>query len=181
MKAFGICGLGLVALAVSAFGTETQPAGLQNFEKVSDSLYRGAQPSDEGFRQLAKLGVHTVVDLRGAGGRASREAEMVSSLGMKYVNIPLDGFAAPTADEVSKVLALIEDSSAGPVFVHCRRGADRTGTVIALYRIGHDHWQNQKALDEAKSMKMASAERAMQRFVLHYTAAPALQSLPAAN
>src|SRR5580658_6964913 len=93
MKAFGIWGLGLVAFAVSAFGTETQPAGLQNFEKVSDSLYRGAQPSDEGFRQLAKLGVRTVVDLRGAGGRSSREAAIVSGLGMKYVNIPLDGFA----------------------------------------------------------------------------------------
>ncbi len=87
---------------------------------------------------------------------------------MQYVNVPLDGYQAPTAAEVAKVLAVLSDPSNGKVFVHCRRGADRTGTVVAMYRIEHDHWSNQQALEEAKSMKMASSERLMQKFVLGF-------------
>ena len=154
-------------------GAAEEPQSLNNFQEVSDSLCRGAQPSDEGFRELAKLGVHTVLDLRGAGGRSSKEAQEVRALGMKYVNIPLDGFLAPTPEQVSKIFAVLNDQAAGKIFVHCRRGADRTGTVLAMYRIEHDHWTNRKALNEAKTMKMASAERAMQKFVLGFKAVPA--------
>jgi protein tyrosine/serine phosphatase len=131
-------------------------------------LYRGAQPDQEGFRELAKLGVHTVVDLRGAGSRSSKEAEIVGSLGMKYVNVPLEGYKAPSPEQVSKLLGILENQSDGPVFVHCRRGADRTGTILALYRIDHDHWDNEKALDEAMSMKMAPSEREMRNLILDY-------------
>ena len=152
-------------------GAAVLPPNLSNFQQVSDSLCRGAQPSDEGFRELAKAGVHTVVDLRGAGGRSSREAELVRSLGMQYINVPLSGYQAPTAVEVSKVMAVLNDPKAGEIFVHCRRGADRTGTILAMYRIEHDHWSNRQALDEAKTMKMASSERLMQKFVLGFTAA----------
>jgi protein tyrosine/serine phosphatase len=154
-------------------GAAEQPHSLNNFQVVSDSLCRGAQPSGEGFRELAKLGVRTVLDLRGASGRSSKEAQEVRALGMNYVNIPLDGFLAPTPEQVSKIFAVLNDQTAGKIFVHCRRGADRTGTVLAMYRIEHDHWTNQKALDEAMSMKMAAAEKLMQKFVLGFKATPA--------
>ena len=154
-------------------GAAEQPQALNNFQEVSDGLCRGAQPSGEGFRELAKLGVHTVLDLRGAGGRSSKEAQEVRALGMTYVNIPMDGFLAPKPEQVSKIFAVLNDEAAGRIFVHCRRGADRTGTVLAMYRIEHDHWTNQKALDEAKSMKMAAAEKLMQKFVLGFKAVPA--------
>ena len=158
------------------------PAGLKNFQQVSDHIYRGAQPSSEGFQSLAKLGVKTVIDLRESGGRSRDEAKLVQALGMRYVNIPMDGYSAPTQAQVSKVLALFNDSSAGPLFVHCRRGADRTGTMIAIYRIGHDHWDNQKALAEAQTYKMAGWEILMQSYVMHYQTvvepAPASQPAP---
>jgi protein tyrosine/serine phosphatase len=70
------------------------------------------------------------------------------------------------------MLALLNDSSEWPIFVHCRRGADRTGTAIACYRIAHDHWSNQQALAEAKTLGMSSLEIGMQRYILHF-AAPA--------
>jgi protein tyrosine phosphatase (PTP) superfamily phosphohydrolase (DUF442 family) len=170
-KKFSVCAaIAVVSFGACAYGANDQPQFLQNFEKVNDSLYRGAQPSDEGLKELAQMGVHTIVDLRGEGGRATKEAQLAKSLGMEYVNIPLDGFRAPTTDQVAKVQAIFEKAdTAGKVFVHCRRGADRTGTMVAVYRIEHDHWQNQKALAEAKTMKMAGAERLMQNFVMHYT------------
>ena len=87
---------------------------------------------------------------------------------MQYVNIPLDGYQAPTPEQVTRIFGVLGSGAAGEVFVHCRRGADRTGTVLAMYRIQHDHWTNQQALTEAKSMKMASSERLMQRFVLDF-------------
>ena len=146
------------------------PQGVPNFHRVNDSVYRGAQPTREGLASLAKLGVKTVIDLRGEGDRSQAERKAATSAGMRYVSLPLSGYQAPTIDQISKVLALLTASSDSPVFVHCRRGADRTGTVIAVYRIAHDHWANQKALDEAKSYGMSRLERAMAHYVLRYEA-----------
>ncbi len=72
-----------------------------------------------------------MVDLRGPGGRADHEAEIVGGWGDKYVNVPLSGLKAFSDEQVAKLLGIIEDSGSGPVFVHCRRGADRTGTILA--------------------------------------------------
>ena len=149
-----------------------QPAGVHNFHQVNQNVYRGAQPSKEGFQSLASLGVKTVIDLRGGSGRSREEQKAVEADGMRYIAIPFSGYAAPSDEEVSKVLALLNDQSAGPVFVHCRRGADRTGTVIACYRISHDHWDNAKALNEAAADGMSRLEVAMKHYVMSYVTAP---------
>jgi len=75
---------------------------------------------------------------------------------------------APDDTQIAAVLALLNDGSQWPVFVHCRRGADRTGTAIACYRIMHDHWSKQQALAEAKTFGMSSLEVAMQRYILNF-------------
>jgi len=155
-----------------------EPLGVPNFHTVNERLYRGAQPTIEGFQNLAKLGVKTVIDLREAGERSLAEQKVVQAAGMRYVSVPMAGFQAPTASQIAKVFALFHDISAGPVFVHCRRGADRTGTVVACYRIEHDHWDNSKALTEARTFGMSWLERAMQSYVRHYqvTAHDSLQT-----
>jgi len=141
------------------------PDGVPNFQKVDDHVYRGAQPTDQGFKNLATLGIKTVVDLREPGGRTRVEEKVVRAAGMDYVSIPMYGMETPSNDKVVKVLALLEDNSTGPVFVHCKRGADRTGAVIACYRMEHDRWKNDQALSEAKSLGMSFFERAIQRYV----------------
>jgi len=78
------------------------------------------------------------------------------------------GMETPSNEKVVKVLALLEDTSTGPVFVHCKRGADRTGAVIACYRMEHDRWKNDQALSEAKSLGMSFFERAIQRYVREF-------------
>jgi protein tyrosine/serine phosphatase len=146
------------------------PAGLPRFAQINEHLYRGAQPSPAGFKSLTKLGVRAVIDLRGGGERSGAEEKEVEALGMKYYSIPLHALSAPTDKQISTILSLIEDSENWPVFVHCERGRDRTGTVIACYRIRHDRWPNERALAEARDRGLSSVERAMRAYILHYPA-----------
>ncbi len=153
---------------VSAFAGSENP-NLPNFYKVDDQVYRGAQPTDAGLKDLAKLGIKTVVDLREIGEHSqAAEQKAVSDLGMHYVSVPMKGLSTPDSKLVASVLAMLTDGTSGPVFVHCKRGADRTGMVIAVYRISHDHWDNQKALAEAKSNGMSFFERSIQHYVAGY-------------
>jgi tyrosine-protein phosphatase SIW14 len=146
---------------------------LPNFNMVSDQILRGGQPSDDGFKKLAGRGVKTVVDLRSLDEHSvPHEKQIVEADGMRFVSIPMKGIGAPSQEQVSKALGVLENSDNWPVFVHCRRGSDRTGTVLACYRIAHDHWKNQKALEEAKTYGLSSFERAMRNFIEHFQPGP---------
>jgi tyrosine-protein phosphatase SIW14 len=159
---------GVVALSLSLAGLQAaSPAdvpGVPNFHQVDEHVYRGAQPHGEGFAGLAKIGIKTVIDLRGERS----EESAVQRAGMRYVRLAWSGFKAPSDSEIATVLAMLNDHSDWPVFVHCKRGADRTGTAIACYRITHNHWSNEKALDEAKSFGMSSLQVAMRHYILHF-------------
>ena len=140
-------------------------AGVRNFDRVDEHVYRGAQPTDEGFRSLAKLGVKVVLNLREADELAAAEARAVTAAGMKYVNVPMTGLTPPTEQEITKILALLEDGTAGPVFVHCKRGADRTGAVIAAYQIDFLKWDNSRAFKDAKAHGMGYFQFPRQSYV----------------
>jgi tyrosine-protein phosphatase SIW14 len=164
-----------VALASAGFAAPSAAAnaahniqGVGNFQKVDEHVFRGAQPSHQGFVNLSKLGIQTVVDLREPGDRSATERKWVTDAGMRYVSVPMYGMATPSKESVLKVLALLEDRGTGPVFVHCKRGADRTGGVIACYRVEHDHWKNDRALAEARSLGMSWFQTAIQGYVRKY-------------
>lgn len=154
----------LFALAIPALAGPITP-GIRNFHQVDDHVYRGAQPSGDGFRYLAGIGVKTVVDLRGTEARSEAEESLVRAAGMRYVHVPMTGLVAPTDAEIVKILGILEDQSGGAVFVHCKRGADRTGVVIAAYRIDHDHWDNHRALGEAMVDGMSSFQHPRQSYI----------------
>lgn len=147
------------------------PAGLPgvaNFRQVDQNVYRGAQPNEDGFRNLAKMGVKTVVDLRHGKEHADAERKMAESLGLRYINFPMEGLDAPSDQQISNLMALLNAADTGPVFVHCREGKDRTGTVVACYRIEHDHWSNEKALNEAKACGLHSDQHPRLNFILNF-------------
>lgn len=165
---FAIAAALVIGVASIPGFAQTNLDGVPNFHQINDHVYRGAQPTDLGFQSLAKLGVKTVIDLREVSDRSAHERNSVEAAGMRYVSIPFRGMSAPSPADVAKVLALFDDQTAGPVFVHCRRGADRTGTVVACYRISHDGWNNARALKEAKQDGMSWTEMAMQHYVMRY-------------
>lgn len=144
------------------------PRGIKNFDQVDAHVYRGAQPTGEGFRFLAGMGVKTVIDLREPGTRAKAEERMARELGMAYINVPMTGLTPPTEAELLRILPVLENASEGPVFVHCMRGADRTGAVIAAYHIVHHHWDNARALDDAKAHHMAFFQIPRQNFIRNF-------------
>lgn len=169
------------SLALASAWASSQNDNLPNFQKVDDHVYRGAQPTDSGFQDLARLGIKTVIDLRDIGEHSqANERKAVTDLGMRYVNIPMHGMSMPKDDQVAAVEAIFNDSASGPVFVHCKRGADRTGMVVAVYRISHDQWENRKALDEAKSHGMSFFARALQHYVMDFKPEVAVASGSAA-
>jgi protein tyrosine phosphatase (PTP) superfamily phosphohydrolase (DUF442 family) len=139
--------------------------GIKNFDKVDDHVYRGGQPSDEGFRYLAKLGVKNIIDLREADGRSEAERRSVTAAGMNYINVPMTGLTPPSEAEINKILAVLEDGNTGPAFVHCKRGADRTGAVIAAYHINHQKWSNEQALKDAMDHHMSFFQLPRQGFI----------------
>jgi tyrosine-protein phosphatase SIW14 len=168
-----------LAVLLSAAAALAGQDSLPNFNMVSDQILRGGQPSDDGFKKLAERGVKTVVDLRSTDEHSiPHEKQIVEAAGMRFVSIPMRGIGAPTQEQVSRALSVLEDNNNWPVFVHCRRGSDRTGTVLACYRISHDHWKNQKALEEAKTYGLSSFERAMRSFIEHFKSAYPVADLP---
>ena len=161
--------VGLIFCALQlVFAAEKSAAHVHNFIKVDEHVYRGADPTAVGLTELGAMGVKVDLDLREKSGATEIEKKQAEKLGMKYVNIPMKPFSAPTDDEVEKALALLRQNNAGPVFVHCRRGKDRTGTVVACYRIQHDGWSNREALSEARKDGMSFTERGMRSFILDF-------------
>ncbi len=141
--------------------------GVTNFGKVSDRLYRGAQPDAAAVTNLAQLGIKTIINLRTSNELVKGEETAAASLGLVYTNVPLRGLGRPTDEQIKTVLGLIQ-TLPGPVFIHCQHGCDRTGTVVACYRMSQEQWNNNKALEEAVSYGMSRLERGMRRYVLDF-------------
>jgi tyrosine-protein phosphatase SIW14 len=141
---------------------------LPNFNQVNRSLYRGAQPKPGGIQRLAQLGIKTIVNLRDDDNRARTEETEARAAGLRYFNLPIDNFGRPSDERIERVLAVIKAPENQPVFVHCKRGADRTGTIIAVYRIEHDGWTSERAKAEANHYGMGSWQIGMKNYIHDY-------------
>lgn len=141
---------------------------LPNFHKINDRLYRGAQPKKDGLQKLQSLGVKTILNLRGESEETNRQQADAESLGIKYFVVPMSNAGRPTEEQVERALSIIENPENGPVFVHCKRGADRTGAIIAVYRMKHDGWTDEQALKEARECGMGLIQFRKRSFISDY-------------
>ena len=162
--------LAAIAILTSvAFGqSQLSYSELPNFYQVNEHLYRGAQPRPGGIKKLRELGVKAIVNLRGEQDLSRAEEKEAALAGIRYFNVPMAGIGRPTDAEVSRVMAIIDEPENWPVFIHCKRGCDRTGTVVACYRISHDRWDGQRAAAEARKFGMSWIEMGMKEYISDY-------------
>lgn len=141
---------------------------LPNFHKVNDRLYRGAQPKKDGLKTLASLGVKSILNLRGEDETSYAEAKETKALGLNYYALPMGGLSRPTDEQIARALSIINNPENGVVFVHCKHGADRTGVVIACYRMSQENRTAEQAKAEAEKHGMSWAQFGMKRYISDY-------------
>jgi protein tyrosine phosphatase (PTP) superfamily phosphohydrolase (DUF442 family) len=139
------------ALAAGASGPAERPSEwavsvasttVQNLYKIEDGFYRGARPTADGFKELAGLGVKTVIDLSSGG-----DEPLVKDGSLRLVHVPMHAWSLRD-DRVLEALKVMADPANRPLMVHCQHGADRTGALVALYRVVVQGWTKEKAVEE---------------------------------
>jgi len=156
MKRIAAISIFAFVLLNAAYGAETSPAprpapwaipmqmqGVPNLHKISDSLYRSAQPSAAGMKSLKTMGIGTIVNLRSFHS----DRDEIVDTGLVYEHITMKAWH-PEEKEIIRFLQIVTNPKRGPVLVHCQHGADRTGTMCALYRVAVQSWSNEEALNE---------------------------------
>ena len=138
-------------------------SGLKNVGRVAPGIYRGAQPEEEGYRTLKKMGIRTVINLRSANdGRKE-----VEGAGMQYLEFPMRMFGEVNESSVQKAIKAMSDASKQPVFLHCKLGEDRTGIVVAVYRM-KEHWSLKQAEAEMQEFGFNDIWVHLMRYVRNY-------------
>ena len=160
----------IVCAAVPAcvtIGVRRTAEPLLRFVKVDEGLYRGGQPSPKGIRQLAGMGIRTIVDLRCHSKEMDEERRVAEQLGMRWVNIPVWAWGRPGQAQMEQFLAIAIDPAQRPVFVHCRLGRNRTGVMGAIYRMAHDGWTPKQAYVEARRLGLSRLNLVSRHAILH--------------
>jgi protein tyrosine/serine phosphatase len=176
----------ILAATVLSFGQQANTFSnikIKNFGQMNERFYRGAQPKAEDIKDLANLGVKTLIDLR--DDPEPFERSNAEALGMKYVNIPMSDKEYPKPEQIATFLKLVDDPATGKFFVHCAGGRHRTGVMGAVYRFTHDHWNYDQVYAEMKSYDFYTrfGHGAMKQYVEDYWQhlQPAAQGVTAAT
>ena len=139
----------ILAASSTAFSQDNKSnVTIKNFGQMDDRFFRGAQPKEDEYKELAALGIGTVIDLR--DDPTSYEKQSVEAAGMKYVNIPMSDKQYPETAKIEQFLKLVDDPSTGKFYVHCAGGRHRTGVMGAVYRFNHYNWNYDQVYAEMK-------------------------------
>lgn len=117
--------------------------GVPNLHKVSDNLYRSAQPTAEGMQTLKAMGIETIVNLRSFHSDRGE----IGETGLGYEHIYVKAWH-PDEKEVIRFLQIVTNNKRTPALVHCMHGADRTGAMCAIYRVAVQGWSKEEAVRE---------------------------------
>lgn len=128
---------------------------IDNFGRISDSFYRGAQPKGQDYSDLASLGIKTIVNLTSDDVDVNEKA-MVEKAGMKYIQIPMTTHEPPTPAKISQFLSVLKNPESTPIYLHCVGGKHRTGVMTALYRMTDEGWTADQAFKEMKQFKFGA-------------------------
>jgi len=156
MHWIGFVLIGAALMCGNVYGTEQSPPnrpshwakpiqleGVPNFHQISETLYRSAQPSAVGMKNLKAMEIKTIVNLRSFHS----DREEIGELGLAYEHIYMKAWH-PEEKEAVRFLQIVTNPRCTPALVHCQHGADRTGTMCALYRIAVQGWSKEDAIKE---------------------------------
>ena len=142
----------VLASSAIAYSQETEKATpkvtIKNFGQMDERFFRGAQPKEDQYGQLAALGIKTVIDLREDTEEYSKT--QAEAAGLRYVNIPMIAKKYPESSQVEQFIKLVDDPSTGKFYVHCAGGRHRTGAMGAVYRFNHYNWNFDQVYAEMK-------------------------------
>jgi protein tyrosine phosphatase (PTP) superfamily phosphohydrolase (DUF442 family) len=144
--------------------------GVAYAAEVAPGLYRGGQPSAEGVAWLKSKGFKTVLNLRHYHGDS--EKQLVESVGMRYERIALTSWGAPAPDQIARFLEIVRDPTLRPLYVHCQHGVDRTGAMMAVYRMEEEGWSNPEAYAEMLYFDAHRIWQDLRDFVRRYRVQP---------
>lgn len=133
---------------METMATSSVEIPIKNFHKVSEGIFRGAKPSKEGLAVLHQHGFKTILSFRWRKAPIAVERSQVLELGMNFINIPLNYWSLPNQREIDEFLSIIDDERNFPIFIHCFHGADRTGLLMAIYRVVRCKWSFHDAYSE---------------------------------
>jgi protein tyrosine/serine phosphatase len=142
--------------------------GLANVGRVSPGVFRGAQPGQDGYATLKAMGIRTVIDMR----TTESEKKQVEAAGMKAVAVPVEMSRDGLKEKVEKIVALMADPANQPVYLHCRHGQDRTGIVVAAYRMKRQGWSLAEAEAEMQAFGFNDVWVNYKRFIRGYAVTP---------
>jgi uncharacterized protein (TIGR01244 family) len=166
----------LVVACLASSAWAQYGVAIDNFGRVNDNYFRGAQPKGADYASLAGLGVKTVINLIGDDIDPA-EQSMVARNGMTYLHIPMNTRVSPTKDQIATFLSVVNDPERQPVYVHCVGGKHRTGVMTAVYRMTQDRWTSDQAFREMKQFKFGAdfLHPEFKRFVYAFRSEPAPQ------
>jgi protein tyrosine phosphatase (PTP) superfamily phosphohydrolase (DUF442 family) len=183
IQVFGalLCVLSLAAPALAQTDSHGAPVTstaalsrirIDNFGKINDNYYRGAQPKASDYADLSAMGIKTVLDLQ-ADGRADEQG-LAQRAGMQFYRIGMTTTDRPTDVQVAQFFKIVNDPANQPVFVHCAGGRHRTGTMTALFRMTHDGWNADRAYSEMKQFRFEGfpGHPVLKNFVYAYKPIP---------
>ncbi|MBI1977328.1 MAG: dual specificity protein phosphatase family protein [Candidatus Omnitrophica bacterium] len=122
-----------------------------NFHKVTDGVYRCGLISKQAAPLLKELGVKTVVTFDDNLKRVQKERTFLGEQKINLVSIPWSGWDYPDDRVVEQALTLLDSREARPIVIHCKHGQERTGVVIASWRVSRENWPVEQAYLEMKA------------------------------
>ncbi len=155
-RVVGAC-LALVLAAASLYAAEAPKArpanwaqpvlnsSIGNLYKVSDDLYRSEQVGANDLPDLRALGIRTIYNLR----HHHDDSQKLAKAGITLLSHELNA-GSVTAQDLKEILEDIRKAPK-PVLVHCWHGSDRTGFVVAGYRVAFQKWSKEAAAEELRS------------------------------
>lgn len=140
---------------------------ITSFHQVNSTIYRSARPEEKDFYQFVQKGVKTILNLEGKF--SEKESSLAKKYGLIYIWIPMHPIFTPKKNDLDEIITILKNPNYQPILVHCKKGKDRTGLVIAAYRIKVEDWKFEEAYKEMKKYGFNRYLFWWKKFLLDYT------------